>query len=624
MALLQISEPRHSLEPRRQKRAIGIDLGTTNSLVASVCSGSAITLEDEQGEHILPSAVWYGGKERHVGRSALEQVSCDPLNTIMSVKRLMGRGVEDLKVMGGIMPYHFSNSSSSMPLIETSNGSVSPVEVSSEILKVLVARAEKSLDGLLDGAVITVPAYFDDAQRQATKDAAKLAGINVYRLLNEPTAAAIAYALDANVDDSDGVIAVYDFGGGTFDVSILSLEKGVFQVLATGGDTALGGDDLDRLLAEWILEQVGFVKERLSNEVLREVMTLACCAKESLTNSESVDITFRQWSGKVSREQFNSIIDPLVDRTIRVFRGVLRDAEMKASDILEVIMVGGSTRIPRVRAQVESFAGRQPLMTIDPDRVVAIGAALQADVLAGNLLDDDMLLLDVIPLSLGLETMGGLMEKIIHRNTTIPFNRAQEFTSARDGQTAIKIHVFQGERELVRDNRSLAQFELKGIPPLPAGVAKIRVDFQVDADGLLNVTAKELSTGVASSVQVKPSYGLGDDDISRMIKESYAHAEDDRDSRCLKEQEVEIARMIDALVAALDKDGQELLSVGERQSLRDDVKRLRIAKSSGSASVIMAEVERVNGRSEEFAARRMNQGIRQALSGQRIDDFEDS
>ncbi|MDP0589821.1 MAG: Fe-S protein assembly chaperone HscA [Candidatus Endonucleobacter bathymodioli] len=624
MALLQISEPGQSHEPRRQKRAIGIDLGTTNSLVATVLSGSAITLEDEQGRHILPSVVWYGERERQVGRLALDQVSCDPLNTIISVKRLMGRGVEDLKMMGGIMPYHFSTVSSSMPFIETSSGSVSPVEVSSEILKVLVARAEKSLGGALDGAVITVPAYFDDAQRQATKDAAKLAGINVYRLLNEPTAAAIAYALDADIDDSDGVIAVYDLGGGTFDVTILNLEKGVFQVLATGGDTALGGDDLDRLLSEWILEQSGCVGQHLSNEELREVIMLACSVKESLTNSESIDITFRQWSGKISREQFNSIIDPLVDRTIHVFQGVLRDAEMKTSDILEVIMVGGSTRIPRVRAQVAEFAGRQPLITIDPDRVVAIGAALQADVLAGNLLGDSMLLLDVIPLSLGLETMGGVMEKIIHRNTTIPFNSSQEFTSARDGQTAMKVHVFQGERNLVRDNRSLAQFELKGIPPLPAGTAKIRVVFQVDADGLLNVTAKELSTGVTSSVQVKPSYGLGDDDISRMIKEAHEYAGDDRDNRFLKEQEVEADRMIDALVIALDKDGKELLSVEERKLLKDDVKQLRLVRSSGSADVIMAEVKRVNGTSEEFAARRMNQGVRRALSGQRIDDFEDS
>ena len=625
MALLQISEPGQSPEPHQQKRAVGIDLGTTNSLVATVRSGSAITLEDEQGAPILPSVVWYGEQELVVGDVARKQARQDPLNTIMSVKRLMGRGVDDVKTVGGVMPYHFSSSSSSMPYIETRRGAVSPVEVSSEILKKLVSRAEQFLDGALDGAVITVPAYFDDAQRQATKDAAKLAGINVYRLLNEPTAAAVAYGLDTRLGDNpDGVIAVYDLGGGTFDVSILSLDKGVFQVLATGGDTALGGDDFDKLLAQWILGKAGVDEQHLNNQLLREVMTTACQVKEQLTTKERVEITFREWSGSISRDQFNNIVDPLVDRTVRAFKRALRDAGMKPGDVMEVVMVGGSTRIPRVRDKVEAFAGRKPLTSIDPDRVVAIGAALQADVLAGNRSGDDLLLLDVIPLSLGLETMGGLMEKIIHRNTTIPVSRAQEFTTGKDGQTAMAVHVFQGERELVKDNRSLAQFNLKDIPQLPAGTAKIRVTFQVDADGLLNVSARELSTGVSSSVQVKPSYGLGDDEISRMIRDSYEHAGEDRSLRRLREQEVEADRMIEALSVALEKDGETLLNEDELKSLSGDVERLQSIRDSRDPEAIVAEIARVSRASEEFAARRMNQGIRQALSGQKIDDLEDS
>ncbi|MGI2027351.1 Fe-S protein assembly chaperone HscA [Endozoicomonas acroporae] len=624
MALLQISEPGQAPEPHQYKRAVGIDLGTTNSLVAAVRSGAAETLPDIDGHHTLPSVVHYGEQGIDVGNSAKASALIDPGNTIVSVKRMMGRGLEDVDALGGVLPYRFvtdaSGKSEGMPFITTRHGDVSPVEVSAEILRSLVGRAKETLGGDLDGAVITVPAYFDDAQRQATKDAARLAGLKVYRLLNEPTAAAVAYGLDQG---GEGIIAVYDLGGGTFDISILRLEKGVFEVMATGGDTALGGDDFDRLVARWMLREAGVDESSINPLQLREAMVEACRVKEGLTDGSEVEVNFGEWRGTLSRAQFNELVDPLIDRTIRAFKRSLRDAGLKANEIDEVVMVGGSTRIPRVRERVEAFSGRQPLTSIDPDRVVAVGAALQANVLAGNKSAEDMLLLDVIPLSLGLETMGGLMEKVIHRNTTIPVSRAQEFTTYKDGQTAMAIHVFQGERELIRDNRSLARFELRGIPAMPAGGAKIRVTFQVDADGLLGVAAEELSTGVKSSIQVKPSYGLSDSDISRMLKDSFAHAGDDRDARALLEQQVEADRVVEALVVALDKDGQTLLDKDEYSALLADVESLKQCRETGDAKSIAREIERIAKSSEEFAARRMNQGIRQALSGQKLDDLEE-
>ena len=619
MALLQISEPGQTPEPHQLKRAIGIDLGTTNSLVASVRSGQVATLPDLQGQHILPSVVRYTEQGVVVGSGAKAQAVSDPLNTIVSVKRLMGRGIDDVNTLGGVMPYRFSNKEG-MPYIETRRGALSPVEVSADILKALSARAEETLGGALDGAVITVPAYFDDAQRQATKDAAKLAGLHVYRLLNEPTAAAVAYGLD---EGGEGTIAVYDLGGGTFDISILRLEKGVFEVIATGGDTALGGDDFDKAVATWILQQAGIAEGSLNHSQYRAVMVEACRVKERLTDQDSVRVTLEDWRGELSREVFNGLIDPLIDQTLRAVKRALRDAGLKAKDIEEVVMVGGSTRVPRVRERIADYTGREPLTRIDPDRVVAVGAALQADVLAGNKTGEEMLLLDVIPLSLGLETMGGLMEKVIHRNTTIPVSRAQEFTTFKDGQTAMAIHVFQGERELVQDNRSLAHFELRGIPPMPAGGAKIRVSFQVDADGLLSVSAREATTGLESSIQVKPSYGLGDAEISRMLKDSFAQAGSDKDARALREQEVEADRVIEALKGALSADGEALLNPEELVALTEDLDTLQNVRQSGDASAISRQIDIVGKSSETFAARRMNQGIRKALSGQKLDDLED-
>lgn len=622
MALLQIAEPGQSPEPHARKLAVGIDLGTTNSLVASVRSGEAVTLADASGQHLLPSVVRYQqGAAPCVGAEALAQASQDPYNTIISVKRLMGRGVEDIKGLGAELPYRFAAAESGMPYLQTAAGDKSPVEVSADILSALAERARDSLGGELEGVVITVPAYFDDAQRQATKDAAQLAGLKVLRLLNEPTAAAVAYGLDKQ---DEGVIAVYDLGGGTFDISILRLNRGVFEVLATGGDTALGGDDFDRLLAEELLHQSA-IGDQLNAFSARGLTTLARRVKERLTDEdrvvETVEMDGHAFTVEVTRAQFDALIESLVKRTLRTCRRTLKDAGVAVDEVAEVVMVGGSTRVPLVRESVAEFFGRPPHIDIDPDRVVAVGAALQADVLVGNKPDSDMLLLDVIPLSLGLETMGGLVEKIIHRNTAIPVARAQEFTTYQDGQTAMAIHVVQGERELVQDCRSLARFVLRDIPPMAAGAAKIRVTFQVDADGLLGVAAEELSTGVTSSIQVKPSYGLSDDEITRMLKESYSHATEDLEARNLREQQVEAERIIAALRAAMSQDG-ELLNDEERERLEQAVAKLETIVAEGDYRRIESGVEELAKASDFFASRRMDQSISRALSGHSIDEID--
>lgn len=617
MALLQIAEPGRSAAPHQHKLAVGIDLGTTNSLVATVRNGQAEILTDEQQRPLVPSIVHFGSNQQiTVGYEARALASQDPKNTVISVKRLIGRSLADVKARYPNLPYEFAQTENGLPLLKTEQGEMSPIEVSAKILQKLTALSEQRLGGQLSGVVITVPAYFDDAQRQSTKDAAKLAGLNVLRLLNEPTAAAIAYGLDSG---QEGVIAVYDLGGGTFDVSILRLSRGVFEVLATGGDTALGGDDFDHLLAGWIVEQTGVQPQ--NEQQKRHLLELAIQTKIALTDQLTTTIDYQNHQLKVSRTQFNDLIQPLVKRSLMACRRALKDASITAEEVREVVMVGGSTRVPYVREQVGEFFRRNPLTTIDPDKVVAIGAAIQADILAGNKPDAEMLLLDVIPLSLGIETMGGLVEKIIPRNTTIPVSRAQEFTTFKDGQTAMSVHIVQGERELVDDCRSLARFTLRGIPPMAAGAAHVRVTYQVDADGLLSVTAMEKSTGVQSSIQVKPSYGLTDDEIMQMLKASMDNAKGDIQARLLAEQRVEARRVIESVYSALEND-QSLLNDDELSAVKNALISLEQLAIQEDSMAIKQGIKALDQATQEFAARRMDKSIRAALAGQNIKDIE--